>query len=60
MHFNFEIINDEIHEKPEDGAYIYGLYLEAAKWNISEGILDESDPKILYSPLPSIHLFPCE
>jgi len=31
--FDFEIINHAILEKPIDGSYIYGLYLESARWN---------------------------
>jgi dynein heavy chain len=33
-------------EEPEDGAYIYGLFLEGAKFNYDTMQLDESDPKV--------------
>jgi len=32
--FDFEVLVGEVTEKPADGAYIYGLFLEAARWNI--------------------------
>ena len=32
--------------KPEDGAYVIGIYLEGAKWNYSTGLLDDSEPKV--------------
>ncbi len=57
--FDFEVIPVDATEKPEEGAYIYGLYLEAARWNYEEGVLDESLPKILFSSLPMIKIIPC-
>lgn len=38
----------EVTEKPEDGAYVYGLYIEGAKWNYEKSELDESDPKVFF------------
>lgn len=43
---------------PENGCYIYGLFLEAARWNSSTHVLDDPLPKELYSPMPVIHLQP--
>jgi len=57
--FDFEIIQEEISGKPEEGAYVYGLFLEAARWNHDEMKLDESLPKVLFSPLPMVKLVPC-
>jgi dynein heavy chain, axonemal len=31
--FDFEVLNREITKKPEDGAYVYGLFIEGAKFN---------------------------
>jgi len=31
--FDFEVVNHEITEKPEEGSYIYGMFIEAARWN---------------------------
>jgi dynein heavy chain len=47
--FDFDVVSSDITEKPEEGAYIYGMYFEAARWNAEEGCLDESLPKVLYS-----------
>ena len=44
--------------KPEDGAYIKGLFLEGARWNKTKRVLDESLPKILFDALPIIWLRP--
>ena len=39
---------------PEDGVYVYGLYLEGARWNPIRGIIDESIPKELFSQMPYV------
>ena len=42
------MINDDfkIEKRPEDGAYVEGLFIEGAKFNYSKMELDESDPKV--------------
>lgn len=32
--------------EPKDGAYIYGLFLEGAKFNYESNVLDESENKV--------------
>jgi len=59
----FEYIIDsrqvsEIYEGPRDGAYITGLFLEGAKWEIGEDHLLEPDPMALYCPMPIIQFKP--
>ena len=43
---------------PEDGAYAYGLFLDGARWNTEEHIVDESHPRELFVSCPHIHLWP--
>ena len=43
---------------PELGAYVHGLYLEGATWDDENGVLRESDPKVIYTPVPVIHFTP--
>ena len=39
-------------EKPEAGAYTYGLFLEGSVWNKEKHSLDDPRPKELFSPMP--------
>ncbi|PBC30449.1 Dynein heavy chain 7, axonemal [Apis cerana cerana] len=43
---------------PDDGVYIYGLFLDGARFNKEEMILDESFPKVLYEPMLPIWFIP--
>ena len=37
---------DEVKKGPEEGIYIYGLYLDCAKWDKEKNRLADSDPKV--------------
>ena len=45
----------DIDEPARDGAYITGLNLEGARWNIQQGILDTAEPREMFSPLPVVN-----
>ena len=45
---------DEVKKGPDEGIYIYGLYLDCAKWDKEKNRLADSDPKVcglLYMPV---------
>ena len=46
---------EDIDEAARDGAYICGLNLESARWNINGGCLDEAEPREMYSTLPVVN-----
>lgn len=46
---------EEIDQPAKDGAYIYGLVLEGARWDIQSGQLDESRPKEMFCLLPVVY-----
>jgi len=48
----------EIATGPEDGCYIYGLFLEGCRWDASAHLLCESNPKELYTTMAPMHLEP--
>ena len=43
---------------PEAGCYLNGFFLEGAAWDDEQGILRESDPKVIHVPLPVMHFIP--
>lgn len=61
LSFEFKPIDikwQDILNKPVDGCYIRGLYLEGARWDASRGMLAESRPKELYTEMSVIWLLP--
>lgn len=59
---DFEVFSGESaldkDKKPEDGAYIYGLFLEGCRWDSDINKLSESAPKTLFTQMPYIWLLP--
>ena len=59
--FDYEILPQKTAaERPSEGQYINGLFLEGARWDTSENSISESIPKILFDQLPIIWLKPGE
>jgi dynein heavy chain len=58
--FSFIMVSEEVAElsKPADGCYIYGLFLEGARWSKDRHSLVDPKPKELFSPMPAIHMLP--
>jgi dynein heavy chain len=49
---------EQITQKPPDGCYIYGLFLEGCKWSDTEHELADSDAKKLFVEMPIMFLVP--
>lgn len=45
---------------PNDGIYVCGVFIEGAAWSYQDGVLEESRPMELLSPMPIIHFKPME
>ena len=45
-------------KKPEAGIYVYGFYVEGARWNDEVMGLEESEPRTLYTRLPVLWMQP--
>jgi dynein heavy chain len=61
LSFEFAILkenSDEITEGPDDGVYIYGLYLEGARFDFEANVIVDSRPGRMYELLPVIHFKP--
>lgn len=48
----------ELTKRPENGCYIWGLFLEGARWDMDVFELAESKPKELYTDMPVMWLIP--
>lgn len=60
--FRYDIIDTKTHldikEKPPTGCFIYGMFIEGARWDPTSHLLQDSKPKELFSNLPLLHLVP--
>ncbi|XP_044232976.1 dynein axonemal heavy chain 10 isoform X2 [Thunnus albacares] len=51
---------DEISDRPGQGCFVSGLYLEGADWDTEKGCLVKSKPKTLVVELPILRVIPIE
>lgn len=62
LHFEFDVLASmdasSIHKGPSDGVYIFGLFIENAKWNPVDRCLQEPSPGEMQSQIPVIHFIP--
>ncbi|KAK3736698.1 hypothetical protein QZH41_011488 [Actinostola sp. cb2023] len=50
-------MKEDITSPPGEGVYIYGLYLDGASWDRRGCKLTESQPKVLFTLLPVVHVY---
>jgi dynein heavy chain len=55
---DLKVDGSDVTERPKDGCYIWGLWLEGAGWCFETHALTDSEPRKLYTELPVMHLDP--
>ena len=66
LSFKFNILNNkylpqkDIKQSANDGVFVYGLYLDGAKWNDINGTISDANIGELYCKMPIIHFIPCQ
>jgi len=61
--FDFEVLKDKPpHDGkgPEDGVWVYGMYLDGARWDKSNHKLAEARPKKLFNDMAYCHFMPAK
>nr|XP_061803884.1 dynein axonemal heavy chain 10-like [Nerophis lumbriciformis] len=51
---------EQVNERPSQGCFVCGLYLEGADWDMEDGCLVKSKPKVLEVQLPILRVIPIE
>jgi dynein heavy chain len=46
---------DELDAPAKIGALVHGLFIEGARWNKTNSVLEQSKPKEMYCPMPVIN-----
>jgi len=49
---------DELTTSPKDGVYVYGIFLEGARYSTATHQCEDSRPKELFTDLPALHFLP--
>lgn len=64
LNFSFTVMieetMEEVEEMPEDGVYIHGFYMDGARFNREDGVIDDQVAGELYDLMPLIHFKPVE
>jgi dynein heavy chain len=49
---------EEVKNPPSDGVYVYGLFMEAGRWDMNTMELTEPTPGEMYATMPVLHFLP--
>jgi dynein heavy chain len=51
---------DEVEQRPDDGCYVVGLYMEGAAYDVERSLLVRQPPKMLVQEMPIMQIIPIE
>jgi dynein heavy chain len=51
---------DEVEQRPDDGCYVVGLYMEGAAYDLERSLLVRQPPKMLVQEMPIMQIIPIE
>jgi dynein heavy chain len=46
---------DPVTEGPENGIYLYGIFIDSGRWDSEAGVLVDAAPRRMYERLPTVH-----
>jgi len=46
----------DVAAQPAEGTYVHGLYMEGARWDKAAGCIAQSNPKVLHTLMPVMHI----
>ena len=52
-----KMMMEDVPSAPAEGVYVHGMHLDGAGWDRKGCRLMEQQPKVLFTPLPVIHLY---
>ena len=52
-----QLFSEQCTKSPKEGVFVYGLYLDGAGWDVRKARLTEALVKVLYTPMPVIHIY---
>ncbi|KAL0488326.1 dynein heavy chain [Acrasis kona] len=61
LSFRFVVLDPDavdVEQAPEDGVYVYGMYMDGARWDAVKRTVIEANPGEMNSPLPMVHFLP--
>uniref|UniRef100_A0A0G4I0P8 Dynein heavy chain C-terminal domain-containing protein n=1 Tax=Chromera velia CCMP2878 TaxID=1169474 RepID=A0A0G4I0P8_9ALVE len=50
----------ELESAPKDGCYIYGMFMDGARWDFEKNVIADQLPGVMYDSAPIIHLNPAK
>ena len=45
---------EEVRKQPDEGVHLYGLFIEGCRWDKMGNKLADSEPKVLFAPMPVV------